>query len=367
MLVALLVTTVVSSAVLLVAGSARDVFQAQPEAADMQQRLRIGIEAFQRELAAAGAGVYRGPAGTFPAVLPYRHGRTGSDPPGTVRTDVLTLFYVPPTTAETVVRQAAADLSAPLAVDAQATCPSSDSLCGFAAGISAIVYDLSGAFDTFEITGVQSLVPQIEHARTVMSKTYERGAVVSEVEQSTFWFNSRTNQLMRYDGRQTDSPVADNVVSLGFEFYGDPQPPVLSNPGRDQSTTYGPSPPEPETVLDPWWPAGENCAFEMVAGQQLPRLTALGPPDGGLLRLSASQLSDGPWCPHAASPHRWDADLLRIRKVGVALRVQSALQALRGRSAAFFINPGTAHRASQMLPDLQLHFEVTLRNTNLRR
>ena len=35
------------------------------------------------------------------------------------------------------------------------------------------------------------------------------------------------------------------------------------------------------------------------------------------MKLTAGQLTDGPWCPNATSTNRFDADLLRIRKVRV--------------------------------------------------
>ena len=36
-----------------------------------------------------------------------------------------------------------------------------------------------------------------------------------------------------------------------------------------------------------------------------------------MILLPASSLSDGPWCPDEVSDQRWDADLLRVRKIVV--------------------------------------------------
>ena len=79
------------------------------------------------------------------------------------------------------------------------------------------------------------------------------------------------------------------------------------------------------------YPSGENCAFRIDEASGLPvaRLPALA--DGAALTpLTAAMLSDGPWCPDEANAKRWDADLLRIRKVGVTIRVEAAASALRG-------------------------------------
>ena len=53
-------------------------------------------------------------------------------------------------------------------------------------------------------------------------------------------------------------------------------------------------------------------------------------PGPSLVMLTAAQLTDGPWCPDAASANRYDADLLRIRKVRVTIRLQTGNAALRG-------------------------------------
>jgi hypothetical protein len=96
------------------------------------------------------------------------------------------------------------------------------------------------------------------------------------------------------------------------------------------------------------------------------RLAALA--DGGALTpLTAATLSDGPWCPDEASTTRWDADLLRIRKVGVTIRVETASSALRGPASALFANGGTSHDANRWVPDQEVRFQVSPRNMNLER
>ena len=59
--------------------------QAQPEVADMQQRMRVGTESLFKELVMAGAGPYQGATtgsliNFFAPILPRRTGLTGPDP-----------------------------------------------------------------------------------------------------------------------------------------------------------------------------------------------------------------------------------------------------------------------------------------------
>jgi hypothetical protein len=75
-------------------------------------------------------------------------------------------------------------------------------------------------------------------------------------------------------------------------------------------------------------------------------------------------LTDGPWCPDATAPGRFDADLLRIRRVGVTLRVEAAPASLRGPVGALFARGGSSTSALMRVPDQELRFDVTPRNMN---
>ena len=86
-----------------------------------------------------------------------------------------------------------------------------------------------------------------------------------------------------------------------------------------------------------------------------------------MVQLTKAQLTDGPWCPDATNPNRWDADLLRIRKIGVRIRVQSANEALRGPAGALFTYAGKANRGTRYAPDQEIRFMVTPRNLNIGR
>jgi hypothetical protein len=131
-------------------------------------------------------------------------------------------------------------------------------------------------------------------------------------------------------------------------------------------TTYGPTPPGLGVPNAPWLD-GENCAFKVNAGGQYEsRLETLGTA-GSQVSLSLASFKDGPWCPAAGSADRFDADLLRIRRVRVKLRVQAALASLRGPAGTLFVRGGTSSSAERFIPDQEIQFDVVPRNMNLGR
>ncbi len=86
-----------------------------------------------------------------------------------------------------------------------------------------------------------------------------------------------------------------------------------------------------------------------------------------LVKLTDSQLSDGPWCPDDTNPHRYDADLLRIRRVSVTLRVEASLSALRGPAGLLFTRGGTSSSVNRWVPDQEVRFDISPKNLNLSR
>jgi hypothetical protein len=70
-------------------------------------------------------------------------------------------------------------------------------------------------------------------------------------------------------------------------------------------------------------------------------------------------LTDGPACGEA--PHRFDADLLRIRRVAVTVRLETESAEFRGLGPAF-ATAGFSRAATKAVPDLQATIEVAPRN-----
>lgn len=295
MIVALSVVLAVTASAFVLLVPSQGLAASRSEAADMQQRLRVAVDTLAEHLVAAGAGAYSGGVAgplynSLAPILPYRSGGTAVDPPGSFKSDTITIFVVP----------------------------------------------RSGA----QATG------------------------------TTYWLKSdaaaAAYQLMMNETvNSVDVPVIDHVVGLTFEYFGDPQPPTMRKPIDDPVgpwTTYGPTP--STTAVAPFT-AGENCVFVNDGSPTpQPRLAALGAAGAALVRLTATELSDGPWCPNDAAASRWDADLLRIRSLAVMVRVQAALSTLRGPASVLFAHGGTSRDGQQWVPDVEIRFQVTPRNMN---
>jgi hypothetical protein len=91
------------------------------------------------------------------------------------------------------------------------------------------------------------------------------------------------SQLMRAEGGGGDAPVVDGVTSMSFAYFGD----------------------APDPSADP----GEACEADSGGGSLVP--------------IAALEFSDGPFCTAATGADPFDADLLRIRKVAVRVRMAS--------------------------------------------
>jgi prepilin-type N-terminal cleavage/methylation domain-containing protein len=387
MLIAMAVMLVILGGVFQAFNPAQGSFQTQPEVADVQQRLRVGTDRLYNGLVVAGAGIYSGAAvGTlgqfFAPVLPYLVGSLHNDPASGVffRTDAITIFHVPTTASQCTIRDKMPQPSSEVKVNAEPGCPANDPLCGFEQNMRVIIFDETGSFDFFTITHVQSDSLHLQHRPPInpsdFSKAYDVGAVISQVNTDAYYWRqdpaTNTLQLMHYDLFANDSPLIDDVVGLRFEYVGEATPPVLRAPVTDPIgpwTSYGPKPPALGVdVASDTWPPGENCTFRVdpASGQHVSRLATLGPP-GTLTSLTAVELTDGPWCPDAANPNRYDADLHRVRQIRVTFRVQTGVAVLRGPAGALFNRAGTGRLSDRVVPDQAVQFDVTPRNLNLGR
>ena len=120
-------------------------------------------------------------------------------------------------------------------------------------------------------------------------------AVIGD-ETRTYYFKRDTSQLMQYDAGRSDVPVLDHVVRLAFEYFG---------------------------------PAS-------AAGT-------------ALVRFDPAAFLDGPWV-EDATRRRFDADLLRVSEVRIALRLEATAASLR-----------------RLVPDEEIVLHVALRNSRLAR
>jgi hypothetical protein len=374
----LLVASGLAVALTAVAGAvvtrAQLAFRVQPEVADVQQRVRVGVQGMARDLLMAGAG----PATTalagplvlrLPPVALYRRGQIDDGRGGVFyRQAVLSLLYVPDTRAEADILRTV-DTGRELLVDPAPNCGAvvHERVCGFTVGMRVMLFDAGGAFDLGTVAEVLGDRLRVEYSGA-LSSTYNGRAVIAEVVAPTYFLKpdpaTGASQLMRYDGFRTDRPMVDHVVGMQVSVFADPRPPRALPPVAEgdptrPATSYGPTPP-PVGVDDARdaWDDGENCVF---AEGPVPRLPALG---AGLspLPLDPAALRDGPWCPDALHVSRFDADLLRVRRVRVRLRVQAAVAAMRGPAGRLFSRGGTSTSADFYVPDQQIVLDVTPRN-----
>jgi type II secretory pathway pseudopilin PulG len=281
LLVALLISLIVGGALLAAARPAHHIVQAQLGAGELQQRVRVAVDAIARDVMMAGAGVAgganRGPLTTTePAVMPYRHGAVGDDPTARIfyRPDTITVRYI-------------ATSSAPGALTSHTYYLKPDAATG-------------------------------------------------------------ASQLMQYNGAAGDFPLVDNVLSMTFDYLGDPRPPRSIAPpplgsDPDPADEYGP---------------GENCLFTVASGTAAPRLPTLSATPQ-LVPLTPAMLTDGPWCPNAAAAARFDADLLRVRRVAIQLRLQAERPSLRGVAGRLFARAGAAVAAERLVPDRDIAVDLS--------
>lgn len=383
LLVAATVALTVTAALLAAVNPAQHLFLAQPEMSDLQQRLRVSVDSLRKDLVMAGAGPYAGPrlgplSSALAAVMPYRAFGDAPDQASSAffRSDALSVLYVPSTPSQTV-------LGSPLPAGAlnpqlqpAPNCPvtTSAAVCGFERGHRVLIYDAAGGWDVFSVDQAAGGALVLQHRGPQPGAAYPAGAAVTEVRLGTFYLKSDdaagTSQLMRHDGWATALPVVDDVVGLEFRYFGAPDPPRLmpdqAEVAAGPSTTYGPAPP-PVGADGAAWPAGENCVFRVVDGVHEPRLATLAPDGADLVELPAALLTDGPWCPSVAAANRFDADLLRVRRVRVMLRLQASSAAFRGPAGALFTRGGTARVGDRYVPDLATQLDIVPRNLSLGR
>jgi type II secretory pathway pseudopilin PulG len=344
-LVATLLMVAVTGTALSIVAPAATMAQALPEAADMQQRARVALDAIQRDLLEAGAGLDAGSAAGslvnfLPPIVPRRIGFVGGDAPGTARADAISLLSAA-TFAQTVTRGPLASTAPVLTVASRPGCPMADPLCGLREGSDALVFDEEAHFDVFRVAAVAGDIAELRHHDPGPSFPYPAGARVVSVTSRTYYFDPSLRQLRLADGYLGDAPVIDNVVGFTVAYSGDPNPPRAPRPSVGTA----------------------NCLFD-AAGAPLGGLAVLGSDGGSLAQLPLAMFADGPWCGEHGS--RFDADLLRIRRVRLTLRVQAGPDRFRG-AGSWFAVPGSSRRADQTLPDFVLSVDVTPRNLALAR
>jgi prepilin-type N-terminal cleavage/methylation domain-containing protein len=306
---------------------------------DLQQRARVAADRLTRALLAAGAGPHAGdavgPLGRFVApILPRRTGRRGADPPDRFRTDAFTVVRAASDAEPGRAAFAVAAGAASLDLAAGCDLPS----CGIDQDSTVLLLDALGRRDAFTVLAAAGATLTLRHHGAGSESGYPAGTPVLAADVATFYLDGPARTLRTYDGDATDAPLVDEVVAMEVEYYGDLRGPVLPRP-----------------------PAGTaNCLYESDGTYRAALLPALRDAGGGQARLTGALLVDGPWCGAGAS--RFDADLLRLRRVKVTVRLQASDPAVRGPDRLKFRNPGHASRPGFMVPDTTIVLDVRPRN-----
>jgi hypothetical protein len=271
LLVAAAILMVITAALLQFAVMTVRLVHVQGDLADMNQRGRVAAAVFYHDLLMAGAGPWHGGhagsvAALVPAVRPYRAGAKQPDLELTYAADRISLLYVPDTRVQTRLLADMAAAAAPLVIDADGHgCPGGGA-CGFRAGDRVLV--VGAGPGEHEVFTVQSAGDGLVFPVAPLSRAYVEGDAVAFVTERVYYLDRASRRLMVYDGAQTDAIVLDNVSDLRMTYF---------------AVVPGPS-----------------AAWEV---------------------LDETALTDGPIL--GAFPYRFDADLLRIRRVRVALTLDA--------------------------------------------
>jgi prepilin-type N-terminal cleavage/methylation domain-containing protein len=318
LIVALALSLAVTAMLFEFAATSQRVARTQPEAADATQRLRVAAAAIERDLRTAGAAPPNGSIGTLtnflPPIVPARTGLQSADAELTAFSDRVSVLSA----ADAAwTARVAADLASPSAdipiASAAVGCPAAG-LCGFTPLARAAILDthrLGAGFDVFTVTHATTSLghsaPNPPFAKAYPAAT----SVVIPVEQKVYYLDRPAGRLMVYDGYRSALPFVDHVDDLEFTYFVDPHPQSVAAPGDD---------------------AG-NCAY--AAG--IPPIPLLMPLGETLVQMPLERFADGPFC--GLAPNRFDADLLRIRRVGVRFRLRSTAAGVRGLEVAFQVAP----------------------------
>ena len=340
----LLVASLVSTAVTLLACTlvmgAQSAWRVAGARSDLQQRARVVSDVLSRALLESGGGPHSGPARgpllrMIAPVLPRRIGSRGAHPPVAFRPDAFTVIRTAAEATPLTLLTRALPGTGTLEIAAGAGCVAAS--CELAEGSTVLLLDGAGGFDIFTVTAIAGAVLSVRSHGPGSGRAYPQGSAVLAVDVSSFSLDAATWTLREYDGDLSDVPIADDVVGMDLRYFGTVYPPALPRAGAGAS----------------------NCLYASDGTYHAALMPVLSGA-GGLAELSADVLTDGPWC--GSGEMQFDADLLRVRRVRLEVRLQASDPAARGLDPARFTNPGSARSDSTAVPDVVVSVDVTPRN-----
>ena len=239
------------------------------------------------------------PSGPLARLFAALDPRAMTAPPGSAVDVALTLRYVPAGGAHGRLAQPLSPGASVAAVAQGGSCPAGTTACGFTAGTRAVVFDAGGHASVLSVDAIGPGALSISDAWGARSVAYAAGDEIAEVADVTYVFDPVARVLRREEGG-VGFVLADNVADLRFDYL-----------------------------------------------------------DDALQAMPLAIFQDGPF--RGADAMRFDVDLLRVRAVRISVRLESGVDALRGRDPLRFMRPGTA-TGVRVVPDVAWRVDVALRN-----
>jgi prepilin-type N-terminal cleavage/methylation domain-containing protein len=344
------------------AGGVLATFEADPAAAEQQQRGRATMAVLVEDVTRAGAAFVDEAAGAplrgVPMGMPdgWRYGAWTVTP----QPSTLAVVAGARTAAHARLSGAVVAGESRLILDRPGYCSPASPTCRFAAGDDVLLMAADGAVVLAAVRAVAP--PLVVDLAAPLAQGWPAGTRVSVVDARTYALRADPStglqQIVRSAGPGPAMPLVDFVQRFDIEWLVDGAAPVVyaAPDATEEGASRGPLPPPAGTVGDPAWPAGENCVFARPGGGvAMSRLQAIG---AGAVAVPLSRFADGPWCPSAAASTRWDADLVRVVAVRVRLEVAVASALLRPPLGTL-LGAGSAKR---MVPTLALAATIGLGN-----
>ena len=226
-LVATAILLLLTGGILLVASPTGVGFAREPAANDVQERLRVAIQTLRQPLLEAGSGPGAAlgvlPLGLLvPAVMPYRVGLRRADPPGTFRPDLLTILAAVAGAAATTLESGFQGNTGTVAVGLPPGCPLGHPSCGIEPGVTVLLIDASGQSDLYGVSAVNANAVTLDALGPGTGRRYSAGAQMIPVDIATYYIRPASGadgpQFARYDGVDSDLPVADHFLELSVEY-----------------------------------------------------------------------------------------------------------------------------------------------------
>src|SRR5688572_4588667 len=223
LLIAMTITLLVAGALAGVARPARDAFDRVPAELDLHQRGRVAIDVLSQVLRSAGSNVAAAELlGPLSDLLPTV---SVAEPDESGAFTELTVIVPVADAAQGVLSDDQPGPAAPIAL-ANDHCPNVKEVCGFTAGMFAVIADGAGQFDVFSIAAPDPGARRVSPANA-LSRAYPAGSVVVEVDQFTFSLAQQTDgsySLVRQTAAGAIQPIVDFVSGLSFDVTGRDMP-----------------------------------------------------------------------------------------------------------------------------------------------